>query len=303
MLATASEDATVWLWSVEGALISVLTGHSKDVVSLAWSPDGNLLASGSADGTVRLWQPDGKYVRSLDSQAGVVFGLAWSPDGSLLALGCLVSPTQNETQIWRPDGVRLKRLPTDYSGGKFYNVAWSPDGNFLVGGATDYKLWRKDGSEVFHAKACAQCTPAWGLAWSPDSQLWATGDESGVISIYDVTGKTIATLQSYCCVSSLAWTRDGQMLAGGRTVWRMDSSHAFGLTGEPFALAWSPDDRWLAAGNNDGTLRIWSNTGQVAAILEGHTAEITRVAWSPDGTRLATASSRNPDARLWLWQR
>src|SRR5438552_96490 len=70
-------------------------------------------------------------------------------------------------------------------GGKFYNLAWSPDGRWLVGGATDYKLWRADGTEVAHTP---KGTPAWGLAWAPDSTRWATGDESGNLILYDTAG-------------------------------------------------------------------------------------------------------------------
>jgi WD40 repeat protein len=49
-------DKTVKLWSVESQKeVTTLQGHSSEVLSVAFSPDGKYLASGSGDNTVKFW--------------------------------------------------------------------------------------------------------------------------------------------------------------------------------------------------------------------------------------------------------
>src|SRR5258706_930724 len=208
-----SSDPTIRLWRADGTLITVLSGHSAAVIGLAWSSDSLVLASGSLDDTIRLWQADGTLIATLHS-LGHVVAVAWAPDGQTLATATIVrNPV---VQLWRRDGTPLNQLSTQYSSGKFYTLAWSPDGRFLLGGAIDYKLWRAGGTEIFHLKKCSNCTPAWGMAWSPDSKLWAIGNESGSVDIYDVEGNVIAHVQNkQGNADALAWSPNGLILAGG----------------------------------------------------------------------------------------
>ena len=85
ILASASTEGTVRLWSAEGKSLATLTGHIGYVYSVAWSPDGKILASASWDKTVRLWSPDGKALATLTGQTDRVKSVAWSPDGKTLA--------------------------------------------------------------------------------------------------------------------------------------------------------------------------------------------------------------------------
>ena len=68
------------LWdAVTGAKLETLIGHSSQIQSVAFSPDGQLLATGSEDNTAKIWAvATGQEVLSLPGSAGGVAGVAFS---------------------------------------------------------------------------------------------------------------------------------------------------------------------------------------------------------------------------------
>ena len=81
-----SEDHTVRLWEMAtGRLLLTIKGHSDNVLSVVFSPDGRSFLSGGEDKTIRLWETlSGKelYRWNFDDMVGSV---AVSPDGKKVA--------------------------------------------------------------------------------------------------------------------------------------------------------------------------------------------------------------------------
>ena len=123
----------IWLYDADtGAELSLLTGHTDWVWSVAFSLDGKTLASGSLDNTIRLWDAHtGEYQHTLEGHTSSVWSVAFSPDGDTLASG----GSWDETiQLWNARTGEIQQTLRGHTS-RVTSVAFSPDGSTLRVGA------------------------------------------------------------------------------------------------------------------------------------------------------------------------
>lgn len=268
--------------------------------SIDFSPYGNKLAVTSYDKIVRVWditQPKVPPVELVGHQT-YLYALAFSPKGDLL-----VSADSNGVLgVWDVEDDHKLQLFTEETD-SIWSIAFSPDGESVVSAHENEKarLWDiKSGEQITELSMIHPQDP--GKYKGDDHQIqrrlkWL---EKG--AVYKATPEPIA------------FSPDGTLIAGGvfRELWLWDATtyetqmviclpHG---CWRAEALTFSPCGRYLVSGaswqgTNKVSIRLWEvATGKNIATFWSHPTDIQSLAFSPDGTVLASGSF---DGTILLW--
>jgi hypothetical protein len=275
-----------WEW---GRLWHLSTQSVRDfrcdgpVDSVAMTTDGKRFASGSWDGQARIWDvATGKTLLTIPYGGLYVHAVAFSPDGELLATGG--NDKQGYLKIWNSHTGALVRTITGHTD-DVLSVVFSKDGRRLLSSSYDKtaRLWDVEtGREI--QRYLGHNWWVWSAEFSPDQQQIVTASQDGTAIVWS--------------------TATGQ--AGPPFT---------GHLGPVYAAAFSPDGKSVVSGGYDNRLLIWrldelkpfnyqavvsggTNPPPKFRALEGHTAAIDAVAFSPNGHLILSASNDNT-IKLW----
>ena len=315
-LAVASSIG-VWIYDKHtGEALDLLTGHTEDVSSIAFSPNDSILASGSYDNTIQIWDTQtNKLKATLAGHTGSVYSVAFSPDGQTLASGSY----DQTIRLWDVHTSERKATLTGHTG-RIYSVAFSPDGRTLASGSRDecIRFWDVETGELRRTIA-GHLERVSGVIFSPDGEKLASyGYFDGKINVWDAnTAEFLMSLEpSYESgisdskrIYSIAFSPDGKVLIYGSSdgkirVWDINKRRekmTFGRnTDSAYLVSVSPDGKTLASYNSDDTIRILdSATGTPLQTITGHTRVIVRFIMSASHGRTLACLSTIGDFQLW----
>jgi WD40 repeat protein len=241
--------------------------HTRAVLGVAFSPDGEVIATCGDDGLIRLWKTEtGELLRPLPAHAGPVTSVQFASATRLVSAG-----KDNRLHVWDVEDVtRARRIaPTfEHRGGQVLRLGVSPDGKtVLFDQGKEIRLLTLEDKQIV------------GSLQNPSGQM-----NFSTMALFSPDGKTILTNRSGSSPEKL------QLWRTPVTQPRGSELRQFIWKGAATCGAFALDSSFAVTGTEDHKVLVWAmpSKEEIVSRLE---AKLTLVEKYID--------TQNRDVRVW----
>ncbi len=229
----------------------------------AFSADGRKAIVASGDRSVRYYDVEGRRdLKRLVGHTASVWAVALSSDGKFAASGGM----DGTARVWDlASGLEVAKFADHTS--LVSAVAFTPNGKWVVSGSFDGTVvyWKTaDGKEGWRAEKLGLVT---GLAIDPQGKFVAVATQSALVLLDLADGRELKRYNRFASPLS--------------------------------AVAISPNGKWIAAGDDAGSVRVWLvGEDKAKFTLTGHAGGVRSVSLK-DGGRWVLTGGADRTLRLW----
>ncbi|EAZ89725.1 WD40 domain-containing protein [Crocosphaera chwakensis] len=306
IIATMGWHGIIYLWNLQGELITSFPTHKAPVVAIHVNPQTKMVATASRDGTAKIWNFQGQELATLRGHQDWVMYVNFSLDGQTLITGS----KDKTARLWDLKGNELATMQghTDTVG----SAVFSRDGQTIATAGFDQtvRLWNRQGKLLQTLQGHTDAV--WGVNFNNDDSVLASSGEDGTVRLWSLKDKA-HNAQSINLLNlgdtanvSVSLSANGKVLgtAGRYTMaklWDLEGNQLAVLNGHGDNLRsihFSPTGDLVVTASRDKTAKIWNLQGQLIATLEEHQGDVRDARFSPNGQLIATASW-DTTAKIW----
>ncbi|MEM7308657.1 MAG: serine/threonine-protein kinase [Planctomycetota bacterium] len=305
--ASGALDNTIRLWDTHDASeLACFIGHASGIRVLGYRPDGDLISLDR--NSLRMWSVGPQGMGELVGLPRGAKDLAILPDGGLLAVS-----RRGEVARWDASGVLVQEpviRNRKYMRGAEVNEAYrfSLDRKRIYGVRDDGEVVVLDAATGAATSLCRLPRVSAVLGVAADESFVVVGRPNREVHIIPLdaveartswpTGRAVNVAQILLETgdeSLLVAYQDGVLQRRGIDGELLAESHPGGV---PTALATSRSGARIVVGSSS-FVKVLDRDLRELVHMRGHSGSVTDIAFSPDETRLATASN---DGTVRLWE-
>lgn len=280
----------------------LLKGHSKPVMSVVFSANGQQLLTASLDNTARIWDAgNGHEITVLQGHLDEITAAAFSSDGRRV----VTASKDGDARLWH---LETGKSFVIRHGGPVWSASFSPDDTLILTASHDGTARLSDGQSGKEIHSLAEHQSAvFGAAFSPDGRRAATASLDTTARLWDVQSGTVTRQfgghrQS---VRSVVFSHDGSRLAtasndGTVRLWDAETGHELArLEHENWAMGAQFGKKWsqIVTVWRDNRAILWNPEARQEIELP-HPDAVSMIVFAPGSAQVATASL-DGSARLW----